>query len=56
VRTGTFKEADAVPLFTSRGLSGNTDEETDWQRKWERLKHEGSTMGLQVAVHLGHMP
>jgi hypothetical protein len=39
VRTGTYKEADAVPPFATRGLSGNTDEETDWRRKWERLKH-----------------
>jgi hypothetical protein len=31
--------AHAVPPFASRGLSGNTDEETDWRRKWERLKH-----------------
>jgi hypothetical protein len=21
------------------GISGNMDEETDWRRKWERLKH-----------------
>jgi hypothetical protein len=39
VRTGTYKEADAVPPFAARGLSGNTDDETDWRRKWERLKH-----------------
>jgi hypothetical protein len=32
------------------------DEETDWRQKWERLKHKGSTMGLQAAVHLGHIP
>jgi hypothetical protein len=38
VRTGTYKEADAVPPFAARGLSGNTDEGTDWRRKWERLK------------------
>jgi hypothetical protein len=38
VRTGTHKEADAVPPFAARGLSANTDE-TDWQRKWEHLKH-----------------
>jgi hypothetical protein len=35
--------AHAVPPFAARGLSGNTDEETDWRRKWERLKHEDST-------------
>jgi hypothetical protein len=45
----------------AKGLSGCTDEETDWRRKWERLKHEdsvykGSTISLQAAVHLGHMP
>jgi hypothetical protein len=28
----------AVPPFAARGLSGNTDEEADWRRKWERLK------------------
>jgi hypothetical protein len=39
VRTGTYKEADAVPPFAARGLSGNMDEETDWWRKWQRLKH-----------------
>jgi hypothetical protein len=39
VRTGTHKEADAVLPFAARGLLGNTDEETDWQRKWEHLKH-----------------
>jgi hypothetical protein len=39
VRTGTYREADAVLPFFARGLSGNTDEETDWQRKWESLKH-----------------
>jgi hypothetical protein len=39
LRTGTYKEADTVPPFAARGLSGNTDEETDWQRKWEHLKH-----------------
>jgi hypothetical protein len=50
VRTGTYKEADAVLPFAARGLSGNTDEETDWRRKWERLKHLGSTMGLQAYV------
>jgi hypothetical protein len=47
--------AHAVPPFTARGLSGNTDEETDWRRRWERLKHEGSTIRLQAEVHLGHM-
>jgi hypothetical protein len=31
--------AHAVPPFAANGLSGNTDEETDWRRKWERLKH-----------------
>jgi hypothetical protein len=31
--------AHAVLPFAARGLSGNTDEETDWLRKWERLKH-----------------
>ena len=31
--------AHAVPSFATRGLSGYTDEETDWLRKWERLKH-----------------
>jgi len=30
--------AQAVTLAT-RGLSGYTDEKTDWWRKWERLKH-----------------
>jgi hypothetical protein len=35
VQTGTYKEADAVPPFAASGLSGNTD----WRRKWERLKH-----------------
>jgi hypothetical protein len=39
VRTETYKETDAVLPFAARGLSGNTDEETDWRRKWERLKH-----------------
>jgi hypothetical protein len=39
VRTGTYKEADAVLPFAARGLSDKTDEETDWRRKWERLKH-----------------
>jgi hypothetical protein len=34
--------AHAVPPFAARGLSGCTDEETDWRRKWERLKHEDS--------------
>ena len=29
----------AVPPFATRGLSGYTDEETDWWRKWERLKY-----------------
>jgi hypothetical protein len=56
VRTGTYKETDAVPPFAARGLSGCTDEETDWRRKWERLKHYGSTIGLQAAVYLGHRP
>jgi hypothetical protein len=32
------------------------DEETDWRRKWERLKHWGSTISPQAVVHLGHMP
>jgi hypothetical protein len=31
--------AQEVPPFAARGLSVNTDKETDWQRKWERLKH-----------------
>jgi hypothetical protein len=31
--------AHAVPPFALRGLSGCMDEETDWRRKWERLKH-----------------
>jgi hypothetical protein len=31
--------AHTVPPFAARGLLGNTDEETDWRRKWERLKH-----------------
>jgi hypothetical protein len=31
--------AHAVPPFAARGLLGNTDEETDWWRKWKRLKH-----------------
>jgi hypothetical protein len=35
--------AHAVPPYAARGLSGCTDEETDRQRKWERLKHEDST-------------
>jgi hypothetical protein len=48
--------AHAVPPFAARGLSGNTDEETDWRRKWERLKHYGSTISLQAEVHLEHMP
>jgi hypothetical protein len=48
--------AHAVPHFAARGFSGNTDEETDWRRKWERLKHEGGTISLQAEVHLGHMP
>jgi hypothetical protein len=48
--------AHAIPPFAARGLSGNTDEEIDWRRKWERLKHEGSTISLQAAVYLGHMP
>jgi hypothetical protein len=48
--------AHAVPPFAARGLSGNMDEETDWRRKWERLKHYGSTISLQAVVHLGHMP
>jgi hypothetical protein len=39
VRTGAYNEADAFPPFAVRSLSGNTDEETDWRRKWERLKH-----------------
>jgi hypothetical protein len=39
VRTGTYKEADAVPPFAARGLSGNTDTETDWRQKWKRPKH-----------------
>jgi len=30
--------AYAVPPFATRGPSGCTDEETDWWRKWERLK------------------
>jgi hypothetical protein len=47
VRTGTYKEADAVPPFAVRGLSGNTDEETDWRRKRETLKHEDSTRVAQ---------
>jgi hypothetical protein len=33
--------------FAARGLSGCTDEETDWRRKWERLKHEDSTRVAQ---------
>jgi hypothetical protein len=48
--------AHAVPLFAARGLSGGTDEATDWRGKWERLKHEGSTISLQAEVHLGHIP
>jgi hypothetical protein len=47
--------AHAVPPFAARGLSGNMDEETDWRRKWERLKHYGSTIRLQAEVCLGHM-
>jgi hypothetical protein len=48
--------AHAVPPFAARGLLGNMDEETDWRRKWERLKHKGSTISLQAEVLLGHMP
>jgi hypothetical protein len=48
--------AHAVPSFAARGLSGDTDEETDWRRKWERLKQSGSTISLQAVVRLGHMP
>jgi hypothetical protein len=31
--------ARAVLPYAARGFSGNADEETDWRRKWERLKH-----------------
>jgi hypothetical protein len=49
--------AHAVSPFAARGLSVNTDEETDWRRKWERLKkHWGSKISLQAEVHLGLMP
>jgi hypothetical protein len=48
--------AHAAPPFAARRLSGNTDEKTDWRRKWERLKLYGSTISLQAAVHLGRMP
>jgi hypothetical protein len=48
--------AHAVPPFAARGLLDNTDEQTDWWRKWERLKHLGSTISLQAEVYMGHMP
>jgi hypothetical protein len=52
--------AQIVPLFAARGLSGGTDEATDWQRNVGTSKilawYKGSTISLQAAVHLGHMP
>jgi hypothetical protein len=44
--------AHAVPPFTARGLLGCTDEETDWRRKWEHLKHEDSTRVARWAYTL----
>jgi hypothetical protein len=42
------------------GLSGGTDEATEWQRNVGTSKilarYKGSTISLQAAVHLGHMP
>jgi hypothetical protein len=52
--------AQIVPPFAARGLSGGTDEATDWQRNVGISKilaqYKGSTISLQAAVHLGHMP
>jgi hypothetical protein len=52
--------AQIVPPFAARGLSGGTDEATDWQRNVGTSKilvrYKGSTISLQAAVHLGHMP
>jgi hypothetical protein len=52
--------AQIVPTFAARGLSGGTDEATDRQRNVGTSKilarYKGSTISLQAAVHLGHMP
>jgi hypothetical protein len=55
-----FILAQTVPHFAARGLSGSTDEETEWQRNVGTSKilarFRGSTISLQAAVHLGHRP
>jgi hypothetical protein len=55
-----FILARTVPPFAARGLSGSTDEATDWQRNVGTSKilarYKGSTISLQAAVHLGNMP
>jgi hypothetical protein len=52
--------AQIVQPFAARGLSGSTDEGTDWQRNVGTSKtlarYKGSTISLQAAVHVGHMP
>jgi hypothetical protein len=52
--------AQIVPPFEARGLSGRIDEATDWQRNVGTSKilprYKGSTISLQAAVHLEHMP
>jgi hypothetical protein len=55
-----FILAQTVPPFAARGLSGSTDEATDWE--WNvgtskiQARYKGSTISLQAAVHLGHRP
>jgi hypothetical protein len=55
-----FILAQTVLPFAARGVSGSTDEATDWQRNVGTSKiparYKVSTISLWVAVHLGYMP
>jgi hypothetical protein len=48
-----FRQNLPAIILAARGLSGCTDEETDWRQKCERLKHEDTGCSASGAYALG---